>query len=103
MERLRASLGRFLPRRRSPPLLLERGQKWIDAKEYGKARAEFEAVVPLLTGVDQDRARVRSGAARYAAGDYRGALQYLRSLNLSRNEADARTLVLHRRVRPPHE
>jgi len=88
IERLRASLGSSYPAP-PPPLLLERGQKWIDAKEYSKARAEFQAIVPLLTGVDQDRARVRVGAAQYTAGDYRGALQYLKALDLPRNEADA--------------
>ncbi len=54
-----------------------------------KARAEFEAILPLLTGVDRDRARVRAGAAQYSSGDYRGALQYLKSLDIPHNEADA--------------
>ncbi len=88
MERLQKSLGSAYPQP-LPPLLLERGQKWIDAKEYSKARSEFEAVIPLLTGLDKDRARVRVGAAQFATGDYRGALQYLKSLDLPRNEADA--------------
>ena len=88
MERLRTSLGSSYPAA-SPQLLLERGQRWIDAKEYSKARAEFAAIIPVLTGLDQDRARVRLGAAQFAAGDYRGALQYLKALDLPHNEADA--------------
>ena len=88
MERLRASLGTSYP---APlgPLLLERGQKWIDAKEYSKARAEFTTVAPLLRGVGHNQALVRMGAAQYAGGDYRGAAQYLKTLDLPSDEADA--------------
>ncbi len=88
MERLRKSLGTSYPAP-LPELLLERGQKWIDAKEYSKARAEFTAIQSVLTGVERDEARVRVGAAQYVSGDYRGALQYLKTLDLPKNEADA--------------
>lgn len=88
MERLKAVLGQSYPQ---PPgyQLLERGQQWIAAKEYSKARAEFETIVPLVGGVERDQARVRVGAATYAANDVHGAWQYLRSLQLPHSEADA--------------
>jgi soluble lytic murein transglycosylase len=88
IERLHAALGQSYP----PPLpqhLLERGQKWIDAKEYGKARAEFQTIIPMLGGVERDQAKVRIGEAMYAGGDARGAYSYLKGLDLPRSEADA--------------
>ncbi len=88
MDRLRKALGTSYPAP-SGALLLERGQRWIDAKEYSKARAEFSTVAPLLQGVERNQALVRIGAAQYAGGDYRGAAQYLKTLTLPSDEADA--------------
>ena len=88
LERLKHSLGTTYPAAR-PELYLERGEGWIKAKEFGKARVEFDALAGQLTGLERDQARVRVGAAQLAGGDYRGAHSYLQSLKVDSDEADA--------------
>jgi soluble lytic murein transglycosylase len=91
LDRLKQSLGTAYPAA-LPEMMLERGDGWIQAKDYAKARGEFEGILPQLHGVEQEQARVRMGAAQLAGGDYRGAYQYLKSLDLPRDEADAERL-----------
>ncbi len=88
LARLKQSLGTNYPAAR-PEMYLERGEGWIKAREYGKARVEFDALAGQLTGLERDQARVRVGAAQLAAGDYRGAHSYLQSLKVDNDEADA--------------
>ncbi|MDQ6699376.1 MAG: transglycosylase SLT domain-containing protein [Acidobacteriota bacterium] len=88
IENLKRTMGKEYP----PPVpqqMLDRGEKWIAAREYGKARHEFESVAPLLAGLARDQARVRIGAVDFFQGSLRGAFRYLKTLRLSSSEADA--------------
>ena len=91
LERLRAAVGVGYP----PPMphaMLERAGKWLEAREYGRARDEFEALVPRLGGLERDLARVRIGVADYTAQRTQAAYQYLKSLGPLSPEAAAERL-----------
>jgi soluble lytic murein transglycosylase len=90
-----AALGRL---RNSPAypkesseLLLARGQKLMDGREYERASAELQSSLPRMSSADQETARVLLGAIRYHRRDA-GACDYLRSLQLTTPEADAERL-----------
>ena len=88
LDNLKRTMGKEYP----PPMprqMLDRGEKWIAAREYGKARHEFESVAPLLSGFERDQAHVRIGAADTFQGNLRGAYRYLKGLRLPPSEADA--------------
>ncbi|MDQ2901586.1 MAG: hypothetical protein M3Y07_17585, partial [Acidobacteriota bacterium] len=88
LDELRSSMLKSYP----PPMpqqMLARGEKWIAARDYGKARHEFESLVPVLGGTERDQARVRIGATDYYSGNTRGASLYLERLHVPRSEADA--------------
>jgi soluble lytic murein transglycosylase len=91
LERLRTALARDFPNA-PPKQQLERCQKWLDAKEYGKARQEYVVLAGSLPEPDRDQARVGIGVADYYSGDAAAAVKYLKSLKLARTEADARRL-----------
>src|SRR5713101_7406981 len=76
----------------TPAQLLERGDKWLAAREYVHARQEFVSMIPQLTGLERDQARVRIGVADYLRGETAAAQRYLEPLDLSRSEADAERL-----------
>ncbi|MES1258029.1 MAG: transglycosylase SLT domain-containing protein [Acidobacteriota bacterium] len=91
MDRLRTVLNRDFPL--APPRQqLERCQKWLDVKEFGKARQEYTVLASTLPEPDRDQAKVGIGAADYLAGDAPSALRYLTGLKVARSEADARRL-----------
>jgi soluble lytic murein transglycosylase len=91
MERLRTALNRDFPN--PPPLQqLERCQKWLDVKEYAKARQEYAALALVLPEPDRDQAKVGVGAADHLSGDSAAALKYLKGLKVARSETDARRL-----------
>jgi soluble lytic murein transglycosylase len=91
MERLRAILGRDFPV--APPLQqLERCQKWLDAREFNKARSEYAVLASNLPEPDRDQAKVGIGAADFLEGDGAAALRYLKGLKVARADADARRL-----------
>ena len=71
---------------------LERGNRWLAAHEYGRAKQEFTTLVSQLGGADRDLARVGIGVADYQRGEVAAAYRYLESLNLDRSEADAERL-----------
>jgi soluble lytic murein transglycosylase len=88
IERLKNALGADYP----PPVpseMLERGAQWLRAKEYAKAKEEFQILISQLTGLERDQANVRIGAADFHMGDYRAARQHLEKLKLAHSEADA--------------
>jgi soluble lytic murein transglycosylase len=91
LERLRAALNRDFP---NPPAIqqLERCQKWLDAKEFNKARSEYASLASTLPEPDRDQAKVGIGAADFLAGDAAAALKYLKALKVRNNDADARRL-----------
>ncbi len=76
----------------TPAQMLERADRWLAAKEYAKARLEFEAILGQTGGVERDQASVRMGAADYLHGDTSPAFRYLKSLGLIHSEAEAERL-----------
>ena len=70
---------------------LERADKFMKARNYTRARAEYQELVLLLNGAEQDLARVRLGAADYLRGQST-ACQYLRALEVPEAESDAERL-----------
>lgn len=91
LARLRSLLGESYP----PPLpqqMLERAAYWLNARQYHRARAEYEALIPQLAGRHRELARVRAGAALYLDYDTLAAWNYLRSFDVADPEADAERL-----------
>ncbi len=88
---LQASMGAAYPEPTAAQRL-ERGNRWLAAHEYGRARQEFTTLGSELTGTDRDLARVGVGVADYQRGDVPAAYQYLQSLNLDASQADAERL-----------
>lgn len=91
MERLRASLGKDFPTA-SPRQELDRCQKWLDARQYLKARAEYTALENRLEGADKEAAKVGIGKSDYLAGDAGRAFRYLQDLHVNDASADAERL-----------
>ncbi len=91
LARMRDRLGPDYP----PPLpgaMLGRAGKWLEARDYRRARTEYEALIPQLGGAERELAQVRSGAALYLAGNARQADAYLRTLVLNAPDTDAERL-----------
>ncbi len=91
LDRLREKLGVDYP----PPLpgaMLARAQKWLDARDYGRARAEYQALAFELGGEARELAQVRAGAASRLGGDTGASYSYLEALSLNSPEADAERL-----------
>ena len=91
LGRMRDRLGADYP----PPLpgaMLDRAGKWFEARDYRRARTEYEALIPQLGGSERELAQVRTGAALYLAGNARQAGTYLRTLVLNASETDAERL-----------
>ena len=76
----------------STQLALQRGRRLMDAKQYARTHAEFEALLPMLTGAENDAARLAMGTADYLRGQPSSACAYLRSLQLSDAETEAERL-----------
>ncbi len=91
LTRLRAALGSAYPPPSSTALLL-RPERWLRAGEARRARAEYESLLSRLSGPERELARVRMGAASYAAGRTTAAYSHLKSLELSSPDADAERL-----------
>ncbi len=91
MERLKSSLGGDYP---DPParLRLQRGEAWLNAKQYLKARQEFAMLANDLTGNDREAAQAGVGAALFLNGDAAGTVSYLEKLNPQGAEAAAERL-----------
>jgi len=91
MERLREALGKDFPP--APPnQQLERAGKWLTAKEYAKARAEYVNLAGSLPEPSKNDAKVGIGVADYDAGDTGVALRYLKGLHVEHGDADAKRL-----------
>jgi soluble lytic murein transglycosylase len=88
IERLKASMGKAYPPP-GPQLILTRGDQWMAAKQYAKAKQEYHDIQPLLIGLPHDQAVVRVGAAELLGGNAAAALRYLKELRLARSEATA--------------
>jgi len=91
LARLRAALGAGYP----PPLpqsQLERAAKWLEGRDYGRARTEFEALLPQLAGAERDRAALGAAEAVRRSGDPRQATAMLESMTPVSKDADAERL-----------
>jgi soluble lytic murein transglycosylase len=91
LERLRPALGKDFPTPTARQQL-DRCEKWLDAKQYPKARPEYAALAESLTGPEKDDARVGIGKSDYLAGNFNAAFLYLKGLHVSRSEAEAERL-----------
>ena len=91
LDELRAALGAAYPAP-SPEQVLRRGDRFLELRDYERAKTEFLQAAARLSGVDRDRARVRAGAADLLSGQARLALPYLRGLEIDESEADAERL-----------
>jgi soluble lytic murein transglycosylase len=91
LPKLRAELGEQYPPA-MPNAMLGRAVKLMDAKQYVKARAELESLVPQLGGVEKELAQVRISVADYNAKDTVRAHGALASLEVATPEADAERL-----------
>jgi soluble lytic murein transglycosylase len=91
MDRLRPQLGKDFPSA-PPSQQLERCQKWLDAREFLKAREEYSVLAGTLPEPDRDEAKVGIGVANFMSGDANGAIHYLKDLKVTHSEADARRL-----------
>ena len=72
--------------------MLERAGKWFEARDYGRARAEYESLVSQLGGTERELAQVRALEVRYLSGDTQQAYAGLKELSLGSPEADAERL-----------
>ena len=91
MDRLRTALGKDFPVAPAS-LQLERCEKWLDAKQYLKARQEYTALAEKLDGAERDRARVGIGKSEYMGGEFNPAFRYLKELHVADAGADAERL-----------
>ncbi len=91
LTKLRADLGEKFPPA-MPNAMLGRAVKLMDAKQYVRARAELESLVPQLGGAEKDLARVRISVADYNAKETPRAHSALAALEVSTPEADAERL-----------
>ncbi|HJZ97444.1 MAG TPA: lytic transglycosylase domain-containing protein, partial [Candidatus Solibacter sp.] len=76
----------------TPSQLLHRADRQLETKDYAGARRAYEALVPSLSGLERDQARVRMGAADCLRGQYAVAWPYLENLQVNSPEADAERL-----------
>ena len=88
---LRDRLGASFPAL-STQMFLLRADRLVEARDYVRARAEYQALIPQLSGAEKDQARVRLGAIDELRGDCAAAYPYLSSLDVSVPEADAERL-----------
>lgn len=91
LRSLRDTLGASFPAP-SAELLLRRGDRLLELKDYARARAAFETASAQLSGEDRDRALARIGAVEIGRGNARIALAYLQGLEFSTSEAEAERL-----------
>lgn len=91
LKKLRDALGEKYPPA-MPNAMLGRAVKLMEAKQYAKARAELESLVPQLGGAENDLARVRISVADYNLRETARAHRALASLEVSTPEADAERL-----------
>ncbi|HWE48727.1 MAG TPA: transglycosylase SLT domain-containing protein [Bryobacteraceae bacterium] len=91
MERLREAMGPDFPKP-SPRQQLDRAAKWLDARQYAKARLEYSSLTGTLNGTEKDEARVGVAAADYFSGRTSDALRTLKDLRITHSEADAERL-----------
>jgi soluble lytic murein transglycosylase len=88
---LRDAMGASYPEPESE-LLLARGDRLLETREYTRAKSEFQSALSHLEGIDRDRARVRAAAAELLRGNATAACDSLRAFGPDPSEADAERL-----------
>jgi soluble lytic murein transglycosylase len=76
----------------SAQLRIERCHRLLLARDYSRARAEYESAAQELSGAERDQALVGIGAVDFLRGEVSSAHRYLKSLSIAESEADARRL-----------
>ena len=91
MERLRAALGKDFA---TPGVRqqLDRCERWLDARQYHKAREEYTSLASTLSGVEKEQAKIGIGVSFYMGGDNAGAFHALKDAATKDGELDARRL-----------
>jgi soluble lytic murein transglycosylase len=89
IARLTVALGERMPAA-TPAAMVARATKLLDGGRYGEARAEFESMIPSLSGASQDSARMRVAVADHRAR--KPALVALSDMRFSEPELDAERL-----------
>lgn len=90
LPQLKTELGEHYP----PPTtqaMFERAEKWLRAREYGRARSEYESIAARTGGEDRERARLRLAEIDYFRYE-NSAYGNLESLDVSAPEVDAERL-----------
>jgi soluble lytic murein transglycosylase len=75
-----------------PRAMLQRAAELLKTRNSEAARIEYIAAIPQLAGLERDLAQVRLGEVDYLNNKAQAALQYLSSLKVDENEADAERL-----------
>lgn len=91
LQRLQKTLGEKYP----PPMpqaMFTRADKLLTAREYTKARKEYEQIAAETGGAQRDLARVLTGVCSYRLKPNHAALSYFKTLSVSATEADAERL-----------
>ena len=72
--------------------LLVRAYKLLDGAEPARAARDLESLLPALEGRERDLARLRIGAARYAARENTAAYTWLKALSFSDPDLEGQRL-----------
>ncbi len=75
-----------------PQQKLRRAERLMEARDYSRARAEYEMLAKTLTGGYREQAQVRAGASRMLEGNPSQGAAYLRGLDPEDPEAAAERL-----------
>lgn len=91
LDGLKAQLGAKYPPP-MPELMLERGNRYLSARLYPKARLEFTALMEELGGADREMAEVQLGATDFQDKKIEHACAYIKGLPVAGGEAGAERL-----------
>ena len=91
LEALKAQMGAGYPAPAAQERI-ERGNRFLDARLYARARVEFTVLHEELGGADRETAAVKIGATDYLDRKTERACPYLRGLEIGPGEADAERL-----------
>lgn len=91
LDELKAALGDLYP----PPTtqaMFDRAEKWVRAREFNRARSEYESIAAQSGGPDRERALLRLAAIDYFRYENNSAYTKLAALKVSSLEVDAERL-----------
>ncbi len=91
LPELRTTLGDSYP----PPTtqaMFQRAETWMRARDFSRARSEYEAIASRTAGLDRERARLRLAEIDYFRYENISAYANLKALQVSASEVDAERL-----------